>query len=154
MTSCGPYALAKITGTPVKAIEVLIRKIAARYEGSDEHIILQDDGRVGLDPSAVELCLNELGFSVDWSQLDSQNHSLGEVAPMLSRYRPNLWAIAWIQGPDDFNAHVVAVKANRIWDIIAPGMIPEAHPCADMFVYAFGFVRRNHDNEQGLGEAA
>ena len=147
--SCGPYVVSKITQMPPKVINAIFKAFKKELDsdlGPDQkHITVREDGQVGVDAASVEVCLNKLGYEVEWAELP-EDRTLKSIADDIDI--TDQWVIIWLQDEDNTPAHCAAIRKNRVYCTLSPGLLPEAHPQADRRVYMIGFVTQKDDEQE------
>ena len=151
MPSCVPFAIAKITGMPVRSVEIILRNWArtlAEDLGPDQaHITLRGD-QIGVSPAVVTELLNRLGFSVDWTEPDPNT-----IVADMAEADYDGWIILWIKSGDD-RCHCAALRGGKIYDNCVSALFPQIHQYSGKPIELVGFVSRRDANENELNEAA
>jgi hypothetical protein len=143
------------TRTPVKAVNAIFRTFARVLDqelGPDQkHVTVRDDGAIGIDTAAAEVCLQQLGFKVLWQDL-AKNTTLEHIAFLIGDH--NQWVILRLQSDKHDVHHAVAFKDNKVWDNNYSGLFAAMHPYRDVAVFTVGFVSRRNDDAEGMDIAA
>jgi hypothetical protein len=136
----------------------MLRIMSRQYAGAfDEKfpghpfIVEGEGGEMGVHLGATVTCLQNLGFKVDWAP--SGGKTLEQLAPILANTPRDAWVLIPLKAVDG-DAHILAWRAGKVYDNYADGLLPEAHPLADVPALIVGFVTRSDDDEEPMKEAA